>query len=489
MRRRLLIVLAAFALLAAGVFVAVTFAVGETTGTVTAAVPDRVVTIPGTTNITTYTVPTVTETQTVTVTQPPPPPPPPPAGDPIAFPRNAEYLSFDFDNGANTQHFQMNVMRGCNPGNADKSFALNPKQVNFVVPGKLISSDGVAPATGCPTAGTDFAVSFGGYDSLTSPIVSPYPGIGTIRAFDGAACPNGDYSCFTDNTRITAGGQVLDFTSTDTADWGAKVRAHFYQEQLKTGSHPGVMGIFGDYFIWSRPYFDAMRSAGGAAPAGSDQARDDGAIENATKLSQLLPGKLMGANGAGSACGFGDTYQGSVAGAECSSVGDTTMFENYIANNVLTDPARFDSDEAQIVRWLSTPANDGNPKRAIITGCGLGPCSSPLGHVYSAREQRESLALADLTGAYLWVVNGNGWNTSAIPGTASGANFAIPEMGDTAAFPRGWLGQPAGSAQKFASGQWKRVFSGGIVYANATMSAWSIDGRTVPARDGLFVRT
>lgn len=44
-----------------------------TVGTVTAAVSDRVITIPGTTNIVTYTIPTVTET--VTVGEPPPPPP------------------------------------------------------------------------------------------------------------------------------------------------------------------------------------------------------------------------------------------------------------------------------------------------------------------------------------------------------------------------------------------------------------------------------
>ena len=43
----------------------------------TAAVPDQVITIPGTTNVVTYTVPTVTETVTVTTLTPPPPPPPP----------------------------------------------------------------------------------------------------------------------------------------------------------------------------------------------------------------------------------------------------------------------------------------------------------------------------------------------------------------------------------------------------------------------------
>jgi len=61
---------------AAGYYVA--FGVGETTGTVTAAVPDRVVTIPGTTAVVTYTTPTVTVTVTGTTPTPPPPPPPTP---------------------------------------------------------------------------------------------------------------------------------------------------------------------------------------------------------------------------------------------------------------------------------------------------------------------------------------------------------------------------------------------------------------------------
>jgi hypothetical protein len=61
-------------------------------------------------------------------------------------------------------------------------------------------------------------------------------------------------------------------------------------------------------------------------------------------------------------------------------------------------------------------------------------------------------------------------------------------MGDSAAYPRGWLGLPTGTAVKVASGEWKRMFSGGTVYANATTRAWSVDGYTVPAQDGLFVK-
>ena len=85
-------------------------------------------------------------------------------------------------------------------------------------------------------------------------------------------------------------------------------------------------------------------------------------------------------------------------------------------------------------------------------------------------------------------MNGDGWGTTAIPGTPTGSNFAIPEMGDSAAYPRGWLGLPTGAAVKLASGRWKRTFSGGTVYANASSSAWSVEGHTVPAQDGLFVK-
>ena len=44
-------------------------------------------------------------------------------------------------------------------------------------------------------------------------------------------------------------------------------------------------------------------------------------------------------------------------------------------------------------------------------------------------------------------------------------------MGDSAAYPRGWLGLPTGAPIKVASGEWKRTFTGGTVYANATASA------------------
>jgi hypothetical protein len=412
--------------------------------------------------------------------------PPSGASDTMPFPRIAQLNSFNFGDGSTQAHFQLNALVGCNPAVADKSYALNPKQVNFIIPTIPVSPDGVRVGPNCGAAGTGFAVSYGAYASITTPIVSPYPGIGTIRAWSGAACPLGDYACFMDRTRITP--EFLNFASSDTADWGAKVRAHFYRKDLSTGSHPGVHGIWGDNFSWWGPYFKARRSAGGSAPLGPGQAWDDGAVANVSKLHALLPEALLGANGAGSACGFGDVYVGSVPGKACTGAGDTTLWEGYGGYHYVHDPATFDSAIAQFQRWLSTPADDGHPKRGMLNVFGLTHLNA-LGHVLTPQDQRLELAYACIGGLYVWIVNGDNWNTTAIPGTPAGSTFAIPEMGDSAAYPRGWLGLPSGAAVRVAAGKWKRSFGGGTVYANATASAWSVDGHTVPAQDGLFVKS
>jgi hypothetical protein len=85
------------ALLALGGFgVSYALSAGETTGTVTASIPDQVVTIPGTATVATYTIPTVTETVTVTTpTEPPPPPPPPSSYPPTAFAVHHAWIGID----------------------------------------------------------------------------------------------------------------------------------------------------------------------------------------------------------------------------------------------------------------------------------------------------------------------------------------------------------------------------------------------------------
>jgi len=503
-------------LAAAGFASAIALAVGETTGTVTACadatVPAQTVTTPSQTvtgpshalsrdgaqiatepgdavvapsqtavvpeatahhcEVVTYTTPTVTVTTGS---------PPPSGGDSIASPRSAEYLSYSFDPAA-MSHFQMNVGRGCNPHALDVSYASNSRQVNYTVPGKGISPDGIAVGPNCGVGGTDFAITYGGYSTLTSPISSPFPGIGTIRAYDNSACPGGDQGCDTANARLPINLDWSNASSIDTATWAAKVRAHFYQAQLATGPHPGIQGVFGDNFVWAEPYFTD-------AHEGTDTQWDDGAVRNASVLNSLLPsGTLQGGNGVMISCGFGDTYTGSVPGADCTRVGDTSLYEGVGGYVNVHNPARIDGIITQFQRWLSTPADDGNPKRAIWNVYGTSGTNN-LGHVLTPQDQRIELAFASVAGAYLWAVNNASWDTTAIPGTASGASYAIPEMGDTATYPRGWLGSPSGPATKVASGQYKRVFSGGIVYANAASTPWSIDGRTVPAQDGLFVKT
>ena len=110
-----------------------------------------------------------------------------------------------------------------------------------------------------------------------------------------------------------------------------------------------------------------------------------------------------------------------------------------------------------------------------------------LGHLLTPQDQRLELAYACIGGLYAWLVNGDDWGTTAIPGTPAGSNFAIPEMGDSAAYPRGWLGLPTGAAVRVAAGEWKRTFTGGRVYANASSSAWSVR-RPCRPRSGRSVR-
>jgi hypothetical protein len=61
-------------------------------------------------------------------------------------------------------------------------------------------------------------------------------------------------------------------------------------------------------------------------------------------------------------------------------------------------------------------------------------------------------------------------------------------MGDDATYARGWLGQPTSGPIKIRTGRWKRNFTGGTVYANATNTSWRVGGSSVPARDALFVK-
>ena len=405
------------------------------------------------------------------------------AGDPAEFPKMASHLAFTSGDGRTNAHFALNVIRGCDPSVADKSHAINPKQVNFIVPGVTGLS---RPACGSEWG---FATTYGdGYQHHNQALVSPYPGIGTIRPFNEAACR--DVACYADGTRMfrETADWVLNMASsgtpTSTAAWAARLRAHWYLKDLggDPSKHPGVQGIWGDNFTWYGPYFKDNRSPGGAPPAMTGRQWDDGAIRNQTELRALLgPDVLLGANGLGSACGFGNVYEGSVAGADCTA-GDVTAWEGYGSAFYMYDPANFDSAITQFGRWMNARLG-GRAKYGFITE--YGTCgTNNLGHPLTVQDERMGLALATIGGVDLWAVHDCDWGTTVVPG----GQFSIPEMGDNATYPRGWLGQPTSGPTKIASGQWKRTFTGGIVYANATGGTLNVDGVSVPARDALFVK-
>ena len=190
---------------------------------------------------------------------------------------------------------------------------------------------------------------------------------------------------------------------------------------------------------------------------------------------------LLGANGRGSACGFGNVYEGSVSGADCTA-GDVTAWEGYGSPFYMYDPANFDSAIPQFGRWMNARPG-GRAKYGFIAEygtCGI----NNLGHPLTAKDERMGLALATIGGVDLWAVHDCDWGTTVVPG----GQFSIPEMGDNATYPRGWLGQPTSDPTRIASGQWKRTFTGGAVYANATGATWNVDGVSVPARNALFVK-
>ena len=117
---------------------------------------------------------------------------------------------------------------------ADRSYALNPRQVNFIIPTITVSPDGVRAGPNCGASGTGFAVSYGAYDSITTRC-KPLSRHRHDPSLDGRLARSATTPAF-DNTRITP--ELLNMASIGTAEWAAKVRAHFYQQDLSTGLAP-----------------------------------------------------------------------------------------------------------------------------------------------------------------------------------------------------------------------------------------------------------
>jgi len=400
--------------------------------------------------------------------------------DPAAFPKLASHLAFNFGDGSTNSHFALNVVRGCNPGVADQSIQLNPRQVNFIVPGTTAGAD----ATACGNE-DGLAVTYGnGYWNDSSVIRSPYRGIGTIRAFsredDVARYENGA-PAFSDDD------WVLNLFSSkgpgSTAEWAARLKAHWTLADLggSLKKHPGVQGVWGDNFLWWNPNFDRAASREGSPLSGTAAQWNDGLVRNHQTLRALLgPDFLLGGNGAGWACSGYVPYDATVRNGDCTAA-DAAMWED--AGGFVYDAAAWDRYIPYFDDWIKAGDAEGRQKYGIMAEfgtCGVGS----LGHPLTPTDERLGLAMATIGGIDLWAVHDCDWDSTIVPG----GQFSIPEMGDSPGYPRGWLGQPTSGPSRVDSGRWKRTFTGGTVYANLTGETWSDGDVSVPAHDARFVK-
>jgi hypothetical protein len=304
---------------------------------------------------------TVTQRQTVTqtVTTPGQRLAPYVTRDPADFPKMASHTAFDFGDGRANAHFALNVVYGCNPAVADQSIALNPKQVNFIVPGTSVSPP-LPPKCG---AEDTFHVTYGpGYWKDLSAIASPYPGIGTIRPFKGE-----DVARYADGTRaFSDNARVLNMFSSGnddaTAEWAARLKAHWTLADLNDAQskHPGVQGVWGDNFLW----FNGetwQKSAGGSSFGDLDgRAWDDGLVRNFQKFRALLGRMLLGGNGAAWACSGQVAYAGDIPNGDCTAA-DAGMWED--AGTGIYSADGWDTRIPQFDKWIRAGVTFGRAVR------------------------------------------------------------------------------------------------------------------------------
>jgi hypothetical protein len=417
----------------------------------------------------------------------PPTPATPPGGlapyvtkDPAHFPKMASHLAFDFGDGSTNAHFALNIVRGCNPSVADRSFRLNPKQVNLIVPGTSISS---ASPSECG-AEDGFAVTYGsGYWNDSSAIVSPYPGIGTIRPFrtDDIARYKDDSRAFSDDSPVL--NMFSSGNDDATAEWAARLKAHWTLADLGGAQrkHPGVQGVWGDNFLWFNG-LSGQKSAGGSSFGDLDgRAWDDGLVRNSQQLRALLgPDMLLGGNGAPWACSGEVDYAGDIPDGECTAA-DVGMWEDTSSD--IYSASGWDARIPQFDKWIKARLTTGRARYGVMVEYGTRGTGN-LGHPLTTTDERLGLAMATIGGIHLWAVHDGNWSTTVVPG----GQFSIPEMGDNPAYPRGWLGQPTSEPVRVSLGRWKRTFSGGSVYANVADTTWRTDRVSVPPRNALFVK-
>ncbi len=147
----------------------------------------------------------------------------------------------------------------------------------------------------------------------------------------------------------------------------------------------------------------------------------------------LDPDFLLGGNGAGWACSGYTRYYGTIPDGDCT-VADAAMWED--AGHFVYDAAGWDRYIPYFDGWIKSGVAEGRQKYGIMAEygtCGTGN----LGHPLTPTDERLGLAMATIGGIDLWAVHDCDWNTTVVPG----GQFSIPEMGDSAEYPRGWLGE------------------------------------------------
>ena len=188
-------------------------------------------------------------------------------------------------------------------------------------------------------------------------------------------------------------------------------------------------------------------------------------MRNFEKLRALLgPNMLLGGNGAPWACSGSVDYAGDIPNGDCTAA-DAGMWEDTSSD--IYSPSGWDARIPQFDRWIKAGARQGRAKYGVMVEYGTAGTGN-LGHPLTATDERLGLAMATIGGIHLWAVHDGDWDTTVVPG----GQFGIPEMGDNAAYARGWLGQPTSDPTRVAFGKWKRSFSGGSVYANLTDATW-----------------
>lgn len=391
--------------------------------------------------------------------------------DPADFPKMAQYLAFSWDVEALAK-FDLNVVRGCTADGAVKdSYAATPRQVNLIMPGR------VTPTNPCSNE-LGFSATYGnGYWAHTAPLASPYPGIGTIRPAseaDKARRPDGSIFLQPVHNHL-----VLNMHSSGddekTAEWAARLKAHWALENVggSFAAKPWLHGVFTDNHLYWHAYDSHLGGVGATW--------DDGLVRNGFKLRELLgQDVVLGGNGAMYPCvGIHDEqYFGTIPNGSCASA-NAAMYEEG-ANKIYWDLA-WDHFAERLPQWIAKKSLDGRDRFGIFAVYG-NVVATGRGRPITDADKRLALAMATIGGWHLWITQDSSWSTTIVPG---GPN-SIPEMGQSSQFPRGWLGQPTALPSRVGFGRWKRIFTGGTVYANTTTSPWTVDGLTVLPDDALF---